>query len=391
MTESVTCIDAEDSLGAVARLMVNRRLKRVPVLRDGLRYRHDNSCRPGEFIGAGTPMTLLLVVPVRFSALLFAAPWIYRVARDATGWLLAMYPLAGVAVAVWLSRSVPAGELVRETLPWVPELGLSLSFALDGLSLLFVCLIGGIGSLVLIYAGGYLKDHPQLGRFYLYLLLFMASMLGLVLADNLLALFIFWEGTSISSYLLIGFKHSSEAARKSALQALLITGGGGLALLAGLILLGVASGIWELSQLQTQGEAIRTHALYTPILILILVGAFTKSAQFPFHFWLPNAMEAPTPVSAYLHSATMVKAGVYLLARLSPDIGRDGTVDDGAYVFRRCHHAGRWSTRTAANRYQTTARLFNGQRAWNAGAATGHRHHGGHQSVRRFSLSARAL
>jgi multicomponent Na+:H+ antiporter subunit A len=265
-------------------------------------------------------MTLSLLVLSGF-LLAFAAPWIYRAARNSTGWLLALYPLLAMIVAGSLGRSVLAGESVRESIPWVPPLGLSLSFALDGLALLFVSLICGIGALVLIYAGGYLKGHEQLGRFYLYLLLFMASMLGLVLADNLLALFIFWEGTSISSYLLIGFKHSSEKARKSALQALLITGGGGLALLAGLLLLGIVGSNWELTQLQGQGEAIRAHVMYAPILILILVGAFTKSAQFPFHFWLPNAMEAPTPVSAYLHSATMVKAGVYLLARLSPTLG----------------------------------------------------------------------
>jgi multicomponent Na+:H+ antiporter subunit A len=150
----------------------------------------------------------------------------------------------------------------------------------------------------------------------------MGSMLGLVLADNLLALFVFWELTSISSYFLIGFNHERRESRAAALQALLVTGGGGLALLAGLLLLGQAGGnAFELSALLNQTEDFRSHPLYVPTLLLILVGAFTKSAQFPFHFWLPNAMEAPTPVSAYLHSATMVKAGIYLLARLSPALG----------------------------------------------------------------------
>ncbi|MBW3635239.1 MAG: putative monovalent cation/H+ antiporter subunit A [Armatimonadetes bacterium] len=253
--------------------------------------------------------------------LALAAPAIHRVARGAAGYVLALYPFVAAIVLAVAGQKAVAGQAMREALPWASELGLSLSFSLDGLSLLFGLMISGIGVLVLIYAGGYLKGHPQLGRFYAYLLLFMASMLGLVLADNLLALFVFWEGTSISSYLLIGFNHRSETARKAALQALLVTGGGGLALLGGLLLLGIVGGNWEMSALAAQGDLIRAHAQYGPILILVLVGAFTKSAQFPFHFWLPNAMEAPTPVSAYLHSATMVKAGIYLLARLSPTLG----------------------------------------------------------------------
>jgi multicomponent Na+:H+ antiporter subunit A len=203
----------------------------------------------------------------------------------------------------------------------VPSLDVSLSSYLDGLSLLFALLITVIGALVLVYAGGYLAGHAELGQFYALLLLFMGSMLGLVLADNVITLFVFWELTSISSYLLIGFDHDRADARAAALQALLVTNAGGMAMLAGLLLLGQAGGSFQLSVLQTQGEAIRASALYLPILLLILAGAFTKSAQFPFHFWLPGAMAAPTPVSAYLHSATMVKAGVYLLARLSPALG----------------------------------------------------------------------
>jgi multicomponent Na+:H+ antiporter subunit A len=226
---------------------------------------------------------------------------------------------------VYLASSVPEvleGGAVRQSVPWVPSFGVHLSFYLDGLSLLFALLITGMGALILIYAGDYLKGHPQLGRFYLYLLLFMSAMLGLVLSDNLIALFVFWELTSFSSYLLIGFKHEDETARTSALQALLVTGAGGLALLAGFVLLSIAGGgTFELSEIAAKGEAIRGHALYTPLFILIVAGAFTKSAQFPFHFWLPNAMAAPTPVSAYLHSATMVKAGIYLLARLDALLG----------------------------------------------------------------------
>jgi multicomponent Na+:H+ antiporter subunit A len=182
-------------------------------------------------------------------------------------------------------------------------------------------LITGVGTLILIFAGGYMQGYAEIGRLYTLLLLFMGSMLGLVLADNLLALFVFWELTSITSYFLIGFNHERREARASALQALLITGGGGLALLAGLLILGQVGGSFEISALVNQDTDFRAHWLYVPALMLILLGAFTKSAQFPFHFWLPNAMEAPTPVSAYLHSATMVKAGIYLLARLSPLLG----------------------------------------------------------------------
>jgi multicomponent Na+:H+ antiporter subunit A len=203
----------------------------------------------------------------------------------------------------------------------VTGLGVRLAFRLDGLSLLFALLVTGIGALILVYGGGYLKGDPRLPRFYSAILFFMAAMLGLVLADDAITLFVFWELTGISSYLLIGFDHEQERARKAALQALLVTGAGGLALLAGLLLLGQVAGTLQLSALGAHSGAIQAHALYLPVLLLILLGAFTKSAQFPFHFWLPGAMAAPTPVSAYLHSATMVKAGIYLLARLNPALG----------------------------------------------------------------------
>jgi multicomponent Na+:H+ antiporter subunit A len=205
-----------------------------------------------------------------------------------------------------------------------------LSFALDGLSLTFVLLVSGIGALVLIYSGAYFGEQPGGGRFFAYLLLFMGSMLGLVLSDNVITLFVFWELTSISSYLLIGFHHHTETSRASALKALLVTGAGGLLLLAGLLLMMLAA-VQLGSPLEEAGRIsalfsvdFRQHPLYLPILILLLLGAFTKSAQVPFHFWLPAAMAAPTPVSAYLHSATMVKAGVYLLARFHPILG--GTI-----------------------------------------------------------------
>ena len=254
-------------------------------------------------------------------ALALLAPWVGRAVRGAAGPLFALYPAAAALFFASRAGQIAQGRPVTASLDWVPSLGVNLAFHVDGLALLFALLICGIGALVLIYAGGYLRGHPGLPRFYAFLLLFMGAMLGLVLAGNVLTLFVFWELTSISSYLLIGFDHERRAARSAALQALLVTGGGGLALLIGLLLLGQVAGTYDLPELLGRGDAVRGDALYLPILLLVLAGAFTKSAQFPFHFWLPGAMEAPTPVSAYLHSATMVKAGVYLLARLSPGLG----------------------------------------------------------------------
>ncbi|WP_319535066.1 hydrogen gas-evolving membrane-bound hydrogenase subunit E [uncultured Vibrio sp.] len=201
---------------------------------------------------------------------------------------------------------------------WVPGLDVNLSFRLDGLSFLFVCLICGIGALIQFYSLAYLRGHAARFSFHVYLTLFMLAMLGIVTSDNVLLLFVFWELTTITSYLLIGFNHEKENSREKALQSLLVTGAGGLSLLAGLILLGQIAGSYELNVIVQQSTQIASHKWFMPSLILIFFGVFTKSAQFPFHFWLPNAMAAPTPVSAYLHSATMVKAGVYLLARLSP-------------------------------------------------------------------------
>ena len=250
-----------------------------------------------------------------------SSPLLNRWFGERTSLLLALFP---ALLAGWLFSQAPLvlsdGPQLLEW-SWVPSLGISLSFLLDGLSLLFGLLITVIGTCVLVYAGGYLKGHQDIARFHLALVAFMVSMLGLVLADGLLTLFIFWELTSITSYLLIGFNHTDIEARKSARQGLFVTVAGGLALMAGLVLLGIASGSWSLSEILQSDDDLRQHALYAPMLICLLLGAFTKSAQFPFHFWLPNAMAAPTPVSAYLHSATMVKAGIYLLARLQPELG----------------------------------------------------------------------
>lgn len=263
------------------------------------------------------PMMLTAVLILLIGAAL--APLVYRAAQGAAGWLLAIFP-AAILTWFWLVVAGP-GPLAQqlELYQWVPSLDVNLAFNLDGLSLTFVTLILGIGALILIYAGGYLHDDRRLGRFYAYLLLFMAAMLGLVLADNLYALFIFWELTSISSYLLIGWEHQRYEARKAALTALLVTGIGGLMMLAGFVLLNLTSHDVNISQIDA--VAVRQSVMYLPILLLIFAGAATKSAQVPFHFWLPGAMAAPTPVSAYLHSATMVKAGIYLLARMSPVLG----------------------------------------------------------------------
>jgi multicomponent Na+:H+ antiporter subunit A len=249
------------------------------------------------------------------------APWLRHALRGAAGWAFALLPAALFALFAAQIGAVSDGAVLSERYSWVPAMGADIALRLDGLSLLFVLLISGIGALVLIYAGGYLKGDEHLGRLYAFLLLFMASMLGLVLSDNLLALFVFWELTTVSSYLLIGYKHRYEKARKAALQGLLVTGAGGLAMLAGFVLLGMTGGSFDITTLGAQAATIQAHPLYGAILALVLLGAFTKSAQFPFHFWLPGAMEAPSPVSAYLHSATMVKAGVFLLARLSPLLG----------------------------------------------------------------------
>lgn len=250
-----------------------------------------------------------------------AAPGLHRASPRFARYILPVAPLVLTIYFCTLLPSIVNGEVARSSLRWVPELGVSLSWHVDGLSLLLSILIAGLGTLVISYAGTYLEGHPDLGRLYGFLFLFMASMLGLVLADNTLALFVFWELTSLSSYFLIGFDHDSEAARAAALQALLVTASGGLALLGAAVLLARVTGTYELSEIaEPVRHELLAHTSYPAIVLLVFAAAFTKSAQFPFHFWLPRAMEAPTPVSAYLHSATMVKAGVYLLARLNPTL-----------------------------------------------------------------------
>ncbi|HER08349.1 MAG TPA: DUF4040 domain-containing protein [Bacteroides sp.] len=211
--------------------------------------------------------------------------------------------------------------LIREVTQWIPGIGLDLEFTLDGLSMIFSLLISGIGALVFLYARAYMKNYRNTGRFYFFLFLFSGAMLGLVLSGNLIQLFIFWELTTFLSFMLINFFHEKEASRNAAFQSLFITGFGGLSLLTGIILLGKVVDSYSVSEWILRASEIRESPAYLPGLILILIGVMTKSAQFPFHFWLPGAMEAPAPVSSYLHSATMVKAGFFLLARLNPVLG----------------------------------------------------------------------
>lgn len=240
------------------------------------------------------------------------------------GKLAVVSALVPLSLFIYFASFIPriaSGEVVSRTYEWVPSFGVNLGFSLDGLSLLFSLMITGIGFLVYVYTSTYLKNHQYLDRFYAYLSVFMGAMLGLVLSDNIISMFVFWELTSISSFFLIGFNNTSEASRKSALTALGITGFGGFSLLAGALLLGSMTGTYSIAEMLSMKEALAGHEFYILAVIFIFGAAFTKSAQFPFHFWLPGAMKAPTPVSTYLHSATMVKAGVYLLMRFTPVLG----------------------------------------------------------------------
>ncbi|GAB4548005.1 MAG: hypothetical protein Tsb0013_08260 [Phycisphaerales bacterium] len=273
---------------------------------------------------------MLLTSILSIFALALVAPYAHKLlGRFAAPALAAVPAYWFVRFASFLDADHPGA--LTEVRPWVDGLDVSLAFRLDGLALLMALLITGIGTCVVVYAGSYLHGHRHHARFFAYLLAFMGSMLGVVLSDDLIGLFIFWELTSVTSFLLIGFDHQKSESRRSAMQALLVTGLGGLALLAGLLMLGLETGSWRLSEIIADPELARSSALYTPATLLILLGCFTKSAVFPFHFWLPGAMAAPTPVSAYLHSSTMVKAGVFLLARLQPALG-DTPLWQGALI-----------------------------------------------------------
>ncbi|MDG5786508.1 Na+/H+ antiporter subunit A [Evansella sp. AB-P1] len=270
--------------------------------------------------------TLHLLVLAPFIMAIFV-PFFYKgFRRIHTGWFVLALPLL---LFIYLLRFIPIGEplqVVKETMDWVPSLGIGFNIYLDGLSLLFALLITGIGTLVVLYSIFYIankKDEP-LNNFYVYLLMFMGAMLGVVLSDNLIVIYVFWELTSLASSLLIAYWFHKEKSRYGAQKSMLITVTGGFAMLAGFCLLYIMTGTFSIQGIISffaESGAIFNEALFLPAMILILLGAFTKSAQFPFHIWLPDAMEAPTPVSAYLHSATMVKAGIYLVARFTPVFG----------------------------------------------------------------------
>ena len=241
-----------------------------------------------------------------------------RAGRTACATFTAIPTALALILLMTYAPAVFSGEVIQAEIEWLPQLGLSASFFLDGLGFLFATMILGVGLLITLYARFYLSGDDPMGQFYTYLLLFQGAMLGIVISDNILLLLIFWELTSLSSFLLIGYwKHLPEG-RQGARMALAVTGSGGLAMIGGMLILGNIVGSYNLTDILAAGDVIRASDWYMPALILILLGAFTKSAQFPFHFWLPHAMAAPTPVSAYLHSATMVKAGVFLMARMWP-------------------------------------------------------------------------
>ncbi|MFJ3390155.1 Na+/H+ antiporter subunit A [Lysinibacillus sp. NPDC086135] len=261
-----------------------------------------------------------ILLPIVCAALI---PLLYRRLRRVAhlGWFVLSVPFI---LFLLLARYIPQiaeGKTFMHTYEWIPSFNINFTTYLDGLSMIFGLLITGVGSLVILYSIFYLSTKESLHHFYCYLLLFMGAMLGVVFSDNLMVLYTFWELTSVSSFLLIAFWHHRKASRAGARKAMTITVFGGLSMLAGFLMLYVASGTFSIREIVANVGVIRDHTLFIPALILILIGAFTKSAQFPFHIWLPDAMEAPTPVSAYLHSATMVKAGIYLVARFSPVFG----------------------------------------------------------------------
>lgn len=257
-----------------------------------------------------------------FSALLVPFLYKYLNRQIHTGWFVLLAPLSILIYLLQYIPSIAAGETYKYTLSWIPTLGIDITTYVDGLGLLFGLLISGVGALVIVYSIFYMsKGREALHHFYVYLLLFMGAMLGLVFSDHLLVLYGFWELTSVSSFLLIAYWYERKSSRQGALKAMLITVIGGFGMLAGFIMLIMMGDTYSIREIIAQVDVIQGHALFIPAMLCILLGAFTKSAQFPFGIWLPDAMEAPTPVSSYLHSATMVKAGIYLVARMTPIFG----------------------------------------------------------------------
>jgi multicomponent Na+:H+ antiporter subunit A len=262
---------------------------------------------------------------VPFLLAIFVPSFYKRFKQIHTGWFVLILPVLLFSYFSQFISITKQGETLTESFAWIPSMNIGIDFYIDGLGLLFTLLITGIGALVVLYSIFYLsKETEKLNQFYVYLLLFMGAMLGVVLSDNLIVLYMFWEFTSLSSFLLIGYWNERERSRYGAQKSLIITVIGGLSMLGGFVMLGTMGGTFSIRELISQSGILFEHPLFIPALLLILLGAFTKSAQFPFHIWLPGAMEAPTPVSAYLHSATMVKAGIYLVARLSPVFAESG-------------------------------------------------------------------
>ncbi|OXS19994.1 monovalent cation/H+ antiporter subunit A [Pseudomonas fluorescens] len=262
-------------------------------------------------------LIVLLLLPFIGSCLAALLP---HNARNTESLLAGLVALVGTIQVALLYPQVAYGGVIREEFMWLPSLGLNFVLRMDGFAWLFSMLVLGIGTLVSLYARYYMSPDDPVPRFFAFFLAFMGAMLGLVISGNLIQIVFFWELTSLFSFLLIGYWHHRADARRGAYMALMVTGAGGLCLLAGVMLLGHIVGSYDLDLVLAAGDQIRAHALYPVMLALVLIGALSKSAQFPFHFWLPHAMAAPTPVSAYLHSATMVKAGVFLLARLWPSL-----------------------------------------------------------------------
>ena len=267
---------------------------------------------------------LLIIVLLPLLLGTVSTMWLGTRSRTLAAIAAGLVTLASLVLLLSLAPVVMDAGVVVNRWHWVPEIGLDLVFKLDGLSMMFAGLILFIGLLIVIYAHFYLSAKDSVAKFYSEMMLFMAAMLGIVLSDNVLLLVVFWELTSLSSFLLVGYWSHRADARGGARQALAVTGGGGLAMLGGFVLLGQIAGTYEISAMVGQVSQIQADPMFMPALLLILLGCFTKSAQFPFHFWLPDAMAAPTPVSAYLHSATMVKAGVFLLMRLYPVLAGSG-------------------------------------------------------------------
>ena len=262
-------------------------------------------------------LIVLLLLPFIGSCLAALLP---HNARNTESLLAGLVALVGTIQVALLYPQIAHGGVIREEFMWLPSLGLNFVLRMDGFAWLFSMLVLGIGALVALYARYYMSPDDPVPRFFAFFLAFMGAMLGLVISGNLIQIVFFWELTSLFSFLLIGYWHHRADARRGAYMALMVTGAGGLCLLAGVMLLGHIVGSYDLDLVLAAGDQIRAHALYPVMLALVLIGALSKSAQFPFHFWLPHAMAAPTPVSAYLHSATMVKAGVFLLARLWPSL-----------------------------------------------------------------------